>query len=230
MSGASERATEVALPHACERMAALIADPRCGIRYSPWCREFGIVSPIGGWQDTIGFCPFCGAALPPSLREKFFDRHPDADEPPFGPDGDRWWREDPVLSGAELTVVTVEGKADAVTPAYDRRDAQARDLISAVAREDGADAYNLAQAVAASAAGVEIAILRVAAARVGPRPGWEEHDALVDRVRAIAAAAGATDGTLWAALAEAFREAGWAFPESVFDDVAQALGGEASAP
>lgn len=117
-----------------------------------------------------------------------------------------------------------------MTSADDRRDAQVRDLISAVAREDDADAYNLAQAVAASSAEVEIAILRVAAARIGPRPGWEAHDALVDRVRAIAAAAGATDAALWAALADAFRDAGWAFPESVCADVAQALGGEASAP
>lgn len=115
MSGASEQATEVALPHACERMAALIADPRCGIRYSPWSRDFGIVSPVGGWRDMIDFCPFCGVALPPSLDDEFFERHPEADEPPWGPDGDRWWREDPVLGAMPLTAVMIEG-----TPRFDR--------------------------------------------------------------------------------------------------------------
>lgn len=69
------------------------------IRYSPKFREYGIAILDGGsaTQD-ISYCPWCGAALPPSLRDSWFDTleemglEPEDPQIPDELKDDRWWR------------------------------------------------------------------------------------------------------------------------------------------
>jgi hypothetical protein len=45
--------------------------PDCLIAYTPRFREYGIMIHDGGPSVTlIAFCPWCGARLPESLRDK----------------------------------------------------------------------------------------------------------------------------------------------------------------
>ena len=73
--------------------------PDCLIDYSPKLREFGILIHDGGASKaSISFCPWCGSALPPSLRDEWFDRldqlgiDPWVDEIPSAYTSDEWWR------------------------------------------------------------------------------------------------------------------------------------------
>jgi len=70
------------------------------IRYIPKFREFGIVIDDGGSaMQVISFCPWCGAKLPNSLRDKWFDivfddlgfDAPDSPGIPSEMHSDEWW-------------------------------------------------------------------------------------------------------------------------------------------
>ena len=67
-------------PHCCEAMGRAVefacdqhSDrfdcPDCLIHYSPEFREYGLIIRDGGSSSVvIRFCPWCGSALPDSLR------------------------------------------------------------------------------------------------------------------------------------------------------------------
>lgn len=72
--------------HCCDRMRDQI-DYRCDqhpdpfdcpdnlIAYIPKFREYGIIIHNGGTaRSTIAYCPWCGARLPESARDAWFDR------------------------------------------------------------------------------------------------------------------------------------------------------------
>jgi hypothetical protein len=89
---------DVALPHECGGMVAALADPMVPITYFPKFREFEILvegRPIG---EAIEFCPWCGARLPKSLRDPYFDHletlglEPESNELPLDLRSDAWWR------------------------------------------------------------------------------------------------------------------------------------------
>lgn len=69
------------------------------IIYVPKFREYGIHILDGGSSYmTINYCPWCGALLPSSLREQWFDRleelglEPDSENLPVMLTTDGWWR------------------------------------------------------------------------------------------------------------------------------------------
>jgi hypothetical protein len=91
--------TEPDLPHACVEMRRFVTDPRVPVGYEPRFREYSIALLESDAHQLIHFCPWCGAELPESVRERFFDEmdrlgidYPDEEPPPrFGTD--TWWRE-----------------------------------------------------------------------------------------------------------------------------------------
>jgi hypothetical protein len=74
------------VPHCCEDMrreVERICDqhtdrfdcPDCLVDYSARLREYGLIVHNGGTASVLmRFCPWCGAALPTSLRDQWFDR------------------------------------------------------------------------------------------------------------------------------------------------------------
>jgi hypothetical protein len=61
-------------PHACATMVWLLEDRNMPVVYSDQFREYNVVS-IGDSHEafTLSFCPQDGVALPPSLRQAWFD-------------------------------------------------------------------------------------------------------------------------------------------------------------
>jgi hypothetical protein len=59
------KCTEHSSPYEC---------PDCLVNYSPVFNEYGIIVHDGGSSSiTIEFCPWCGAQLPESLRDRWFN-------------------------------------------------------------------------------------------------------------------------------------------------------------
>ncbi|MFD9390728.1 DUF6980 family protein [Streptomyces sp. NPDC060000] len=101
------------IEHCCAEMT-LQADRRCGahpdvfacpdalVRFEPKFLEYGLIVHDGGSAcREIAFCPWCGARLPESRRDRWFDTLEargidpwEDDVPPEFEDG-RWLREDP---------------------------------------------------------------------------------------------------------------------------------------
>lgn len=72
---------------------------RVQITYVPKFREYGIDVEDSSAFQVIDFCPWCGAKLPDSLRDRFFDliEGMGADDPldsdlPIDFRRDAWWR------------------------------------------------------------------------------------------------------------------------------------------
>jgi hypothetical protein len=91
---------DVEPPHACEAMVFALAHDDDGMEYIPQFREYGYAYVVGDSSiHVIDFCPFCGAALPPGLREEWFNRvralglEPFDDEVPEPLRTDRWWHD-----------------------------------------------------------------------------------------------------------------------------------------
>jgi hypothetical protein len=88
-------------PHEeCKEMARALADPDVPVEYSAAFREYGLVYQDGGTSSLlITNCPWCGGALPSSLRDQWFDEvdalglEPGDPEIPVRYASDRWWRE-----------------------------------------------------------------------------------------------------------------------------------------
>ncbi|THD03159.1 hypothetical protein B1810_11315 [Panacagrimonas perspica] len=58
----------------CAAMSDAIADPQNPVVYIPKFREFGLRILDGGTSTSeIAYCPWCGARLPTSLRDAWFD-------------------------------------------------------------------------------------------------------------------------------------------------------------
>jgi hypothetical protein len=75
----------VVVTHCCEMMTTTV-NGTCGEHSEPWeCpdwlvvyvpefREYGLVVHDGGGSYvSIGYCPWCGAELPASVRDRWFD-------------------------------------------------------------------------------------------------------------------------------------------------------------
>ena len=71
--------------HCCTRMSEMVAYtceqhpdrfycPDCLVQYLPKFDEYGLIIHDGGSSIiSIGFCPWCGARLPESKRDRWFD-------------------------------------------------------------------------------------------------------------------------------------------------------------
>jgi hypothetical protein len=80
-------------------MVQFVDDPQVPIDYDPRFREYSLLLRGSGGLQLIRHCPWCGARLPDSLRDLFFDEmdrlgldYPD-DEPPGAYLTDAWWRQ-----------------------------------------------------------------------------------------------------------------------------------------
>ncbi|HXQ86113.1 MAG TPA: hypothetical protein VN746_05515 [Gaiella sp.] len=100
--------------HCCERMDEALATecddhpdrfdcPDALVGYWPTLREYGLIVHDGGTSMiVIAYCPWCGANLPSSLRDEWYDRldqlglDPDDPRVPETMRSDAWWR-DPQL-------------------------------------------------------------------------------------------------------------------------------------
>ncbi|MGW0875015.1 DUF6980 family protein [Streptomyces sp. NPDC002740] len=84
----------------CRAHADVFDCPDALVRFEPRFREYGLIVHDGGSASLeIGFCPWCGARLPESLRDRWsqaleargIDPWEDAVPPEF--EDDRWLRE-----------------------------------------------------------------------------------------------------------------------------------------
>ncbi|WP_314220191.1 DUF6980 family protein [Streptomyces zaehneri] len=90
----------------------VFACPDALVRFEPKFGEYGLIVHDGGTASLeIAFCPWCGARLPESQRNRWFDAleargiDPGEDEVPPEFEDDRWLREglaDPVSPGEDL--------------------------------------------------------------------------------------------------------------------------------
>jgi hypothetical protein len=84
----------------CEQHADLSACPDSLIAYDPIFNEYALRIHDGGTSGLmINFCPWCGASLPQSLRDRWFDElgslgfdNPFAQEIPIQFKSDAWYR------------------------------------------------------------------------------------------------------------------------------------------
>ncbi len=89
------------LNYVCDHHPNLIDCPDVVIRYFPHFDEFGFPIRDGGASSLDAhYCPWCGAKLPESKRNQWFDTlenlgydTPLTDEIPVEYRTDRWWRE-----------------------------------------------------------------------------------------------------------------------------------------
>ena len=82
----------------CKEMKNSVFDEDIPITYIPKFREYGIDIIDGGTSfKLIKYCPWCGAKLPTSLREEWFDEiyklnlEPESPEIPDKYLTDEWW-------------------------------------------------------------------------------------------------------------------------------------------
>ena len=80
-------------------MARALDDPETPLTYAVVFREYGLLLDDGGSSYLlISHCPFCGTALPGSLRDAWFDALDELglepDDPGVPPEmqSDTWWR------------------------------------------------------------------------------------------------------------------------------------------
>jgi hypothetical protein len=96
-------------------MRNALADERVPLVYLPSYREYALSVAGGSALQMITFCPWCGAQLPDSLRDEWFDRleelgiEPGTGQTPAPFQDDTWWRGDPAekrwsvpVSGAQV--------------------------------------------------------------------------------------------------------------------------------
>jgi hypothetical protein len=95
-------------PHACADMEHTLAEADYPLIYYDKFREYGIRILDGGSSFVlINFCPFCGIALPPSLRDEWFARldklgiEPEDPHVPPEMKSGTWWRQNAELVWTE---------------------------------------------------------------------------------------------------------------------------------
>ncbi|MFI5913017.1 DUF6980 family protein [Dactylosporangium sp. NPDC051541] len=112
VAGAGPVHTPAVLRHCCDGLRAQLEqdpdddldpwdDPDVVVVYMPRFDEYGLPIRDGGTSMVvIGFCPWCGARLPESRRDAWFDEmdrlglDPWEDELPEEYQSDAWWRKD----------------------------------------------------------------------------------------------------------------------------------------
>lgn len=98
------------MPHCCEQMkrqiefsctehASAFDCPDCLVTYTEKFDEYGLIIHDGGTSFLlIQFCPWCGARLPESRRDEWFERieslglEPDDERIPEELKSGAWWR------------------------------------------------------------------------------------------------------------------------------------------
>lgn len=87
-------------PHLCEVMRTVLLEDETPVVYNPKFREYDIELEDSEVRQGIYFCPWCGAALPGSLRNEWFEmldelglEPEDESEIPIQMKSDRWWVE-----------------------------------------------------------------------------------------------------------------------------------------
>ena len=89
----------------CEMMSFHLSNEDQTIHYSRRFREYGIPVCDGSSSViTISFCPWCGAKLPGSLSEAWFDKLDElglepSDDIPIELTTDEWWKSNETGSG-----------------------------------------------------------------------------------------------------------------------------------
>jgi hypothetical protein len=79
-------------------MDAALADERVPFVYLPKFREWALALSGSQALQLVSHCPWCGAALPESLRDEWFARlgelglEPESSDMPLQLRGDAWWR------------------------------------------------------------------------------------------------------------------------------------------
>jgi hypothetical protein len=83
----------------CDQHSNRFDCPDCIVHYSPRMREFGLIVHDGTTSSiVIRFCPWCGVALPESLRSRWFDEleamgiDPGEHEVPEAYKSSAWWQ------------------------------------------------------------------------------------------------------------------------------------------
>jgi len=84
----------------CDQQSNPFDCPDCLVAYTPKFDEYGIIVHDGGSSSVgINFCPFCGAKLPESKRDAWFERleelgmtDPSDSEIPKEFETDEWFR------------------------------------------------------------------------------------------------------------------------------------------
>lgn len=62
------------MSHCCEQMVLQLKNERVPINYSPRFREYSILLTNSSALQIIDYCPWCGAKLPVSLRDLWFEK------------------------------------------------------------------------------------------------------------------------------------------------------------
>ncbi len=88
-----------AVGYECEQHPNRYDCPDCLVSYLPKFREFGIIIHDGGESSIrIDYCPWCGARLPESLRDEWYDRldalglEHESNEIPQSLLTEKWWQ------------------------------------------------------------------------------------------------------------------------------------------
>ena len=86
--------------HCCDMMERNLSEGETAIRYIAKFREYGIpVLDGGSSMIVIRFCPWCGADLPESLSDEWFEllasKNLELDDPAIPEDmlTDAWWKQ-----------------------------------------------------------------------------------------------------------------------------------------
>jgi hypothetical protein len=86
--------------HCCDMFETQLAHADKLVDYIPHFREYGLPTQDGDSHIAIRFCPWCGATLPPALRDKWYEmlREMGYDDPAFAGypwefRSDVWWKD-----------------------------------------------------------------------------------------------------------------------------------------
>jgi len=90
---------DTSIEHCCEEMQRHLLEGEVALRYIPRFREYGIqVLDDGSSIQEIRFCPWCGCALPRSLRDRWFEEvealglESESPDLPASYRTDVWWK------------------------------------------------------------------------------------------------------------------------------------------
>ena len=107
------------MEHCCPDMQYMVEEENNSIIFVPQYREYGVPIRDGGSSYLlVKFCPWCGAKLPDSLRNEFFDilEKLGIDYPcsknklPEAMRSEKWWQEDEKYDPPESSQSSAPGE------------------------------------------------------------------------------------------------------------------------